>query len=1161
MATTAPLQSVSGHDLKVKGKTQIKIDHVGPIAVHVVEEMAHDLLIGTDMLKKGCCVINYPRKTLTWFKKEWPFKVEQNGSIDAVGETYFKTGYKRIDDILYDYAYLFAEKGSEIGYCDMRPMIIETTGPPIYQRPYRVPLTKRKVIDKQIDEMLEDGIIRPSDSPWSSPVTLVPKKDGTTRFCTDYRKVNSITRKDRYPLARIQDIFDSVGGSVIFSTLDLKSGYWQIPVAEQDIEKTAFSCHRGHFEYLRMPFGLANAPAVFQRTMDKVLAPVIGQCAMVYIDDIVVYSKSVREHADHLSAVFELLSQAGLRVKPSKCTFALPEIELLGYVVNGEGIKSNPNKVEVIVNLPPPKSIKEVRSFLGMCSYYRQTMPNFAVVSSALTELTKKNVRFRWTNIEQEAFDTLKQLLVSSHVMAHPQQGKPYKLYTDACDYAVGAILVQSDENGIERVIQYVSHQLSGPQLRWATIEKEAYAVVYSIHKLRPYLYGAQFTVYTDHKPLTSLFTKEMINTKIQRWAVFLSEYGAKIEYRKGTNNIRADMLSRIRPEIATLGNYEYKMEGFTDPLIQVDGFDSNKIQQQQCLEFTDLIAEAKDEQSSYVLIDGLLYSEKRPEATAAIYPRLILPSCYQHTVIERAHKEVGHMSALKTLDRVREAYIWPGMRKSIGEYLKTCAVCLAHTRHKVHVPMGDMPIVLTPMSTIAMDLIGPFVPSVNNNKYMLTLICLCSGWAEVVPIRDKTNESVWRAFSNHFLPQHGHPETIITDNGKEFTANAFERYLADAGIHHARTTPVHPEGNSKIERFNRTFKELLAKALFNKTADWEDKIADVLSAYRHSVSSVTGYTPFFLLYGRRGRVPLEQFLTVDQSENKFGNRLDDLAEAYRLAAVNTLQSRKYNKERLQKQSNASLLTVGDTVIVKAEERLTNTTRWDPEYEIYRIRGTTHWVRHQPTGKTRVLHREKLIRVDPNIDWEGLVNRPKRVRARPLPPRLRAEPVPVPEEAPAPGDDESEEDNADAPSDAVPLTKARQCLARAKVLARAAAGVKPSRYWRRKKKKRKTPTSMDVDYAPTTSSNITPPSHSMLTRSRDDALPGPSMVTRSRTAAAEPGPPSPGSCIPDDDQEMTDSRDRPPVRPEPISLRKSKRKATAVEDYTAYLQSSKKPAS
>ena len=429
---------------------------------------------------------------------------------------------------------------------DVKPLIIETTGNPIAQKPYRAAINKRLTIENEINSMLKADIIEPSTSAWAAPITLVPKKDGSTRFCVDYRALNAVTKKDKYPLPNIQDIFDSLAGSSIYSTLDLKSGYWQMPIDEHSRDKTAFICHVGQFQFKRVPFGLSNAPSYFQRQMNKILSPLLGKCAMVYLDDIVIFSRTPDEHDKHLQMVFELLRKHDLTVKRSKCEFYKSEIDLLGYRVSGAGISPQDEKIKAIRDLPPPKTVKGVRSFLGLANYYRQCVPAYAEIAEPLINLTRKGVKFDWTDACQRNFVQLKNALTADTVMAHPDPLKPYSLFTDACDTAIGAILTQIDSKGRHRVIQYISHSLPDVQRRWATIEKEAYAVIYALQKLRPYLLGADFIVYTDHKPLKSLFAKSMNNTKIQRWAILLAEYGAHIEYIKGKNNVKADALSRL---------------------------------------------------------------------------------------------------------------------------------------------------------------------------------------------------------------------------------------------------------------------------------------------------------------------------------------------------------------------------------------------------------------------------------------------------------------------------------------------------------------------------------------------------------------------------------------------------------------------------------------
>ena len=757
-----------------------------------------------------------------------------------------------------------------------------------------------------------------------------------------------------------------------------------------DCEKTAFICHRGLFEFIRMPFGLANGPH-FQRIMDSVFRDLLGVCVMVYIDDIVIYSKNFEEHLSHLETVFSRLSKFGLQINSEKCKFAMPEINLLGFVLNKKGIKANPEKTSAIADMPPPRTVKQVRSFFGMTGYYRQCIRGYAQIAQPLTELTKKRSRFAWNDQCQAAFLSLKQALTSDAIVCYPRIDLPYKLYTDASDLCVGAILCQTHEDGVEYVVQYISHQLSSTQRRWATIEKEAYAVVYALQKLRPYLYGAEFVVYTDHKPLLCLFSKSMANTKIQRWAILLAEYGATIKFKPGSSNIRADMLSRLAPAtvsiIDTTHEYTNPPGGpadIADDLLpfNMDGLDRNALSKAQQAGFPSLWDKADVEDSGYIIHKGILYSIWTPSTTSPEYPRILLPPEFQEAVIDRAHKEVGHFAAQKTLARLREAYVWPHMRETVGARLNKCALCAVHHTRQEHVAMGDMPLPATPMQVVSIDLVGPFVASSRNNKYLFTVMDHCSGWAEAYPIPDKRSQTVEHFFHNRFIPAHGCPEVLISDNGMEFTPAHWEAYLKSMGIKHVRCTPQHPESNGKIERFHRTFKNMLSKAINNAPGDWEEHVGSVLFSHHISVSDVTHYSPFYLVYGRQPRTPLTKLLHSRDAIQGFGTRVDNLSTALKAAWEHTEDSRKYNKLRLDRKANDGLLNPGDVVVLLASEPLTFTSKWDPHWQVTRISGTTVFLRHQQSGQTKRVHRSKVRLVDQHMVWDHVAPRPKR-RQRP----------------------------------------------------------------------------------------------------------------------------------------------------------------------------------
>ena len=358
------LVTLTGTRVPTAGVVDICLD-TGLVLNNVVltSGMGVPLLIGTGLLEANEGVLDYSLNVLRLGEFRYKF-IRRLTKSPGVAEVLLRSDLDKLTD---DYGDVFFNEARGLQEATgLLPMRIETVGDPVYQRPYRAALTKRQVIEQEIDQMLADGVIEPSSSPWASPVTLVPKKDGTWRFCVDYRGLNERTKKDRFPLPHVQDVFDNAGKGRVFSTLDLKSGYWQLPVAAEDQEKTDFICHRGQFSYKRVSFGLAKAPAHFQRTMSRVLAPLLGVCALVYIDDIIVYSRDLAEHVKHLRQVFDLLRAHGLQLKRGKCVFGQPSVELLGYRIDARGIAPLPGKTRAIADLPPPKSVSEIRRFLGM---------------------------------------------------------------------------------------------------------------------------------------------------------------------------------------------------------------------------------------------------------------------------------------------------------------------------------------------------------------------------------------------------------------------------------------------------------------------------------------------------------------------------------------------------------------------------------------------------------------------------------------------------------------------------------------------------------------------------------------------------------------------------------------------------------------------------
>ena len=454
------------------------------------------------------------------------------------------------------YNEIFAKSKTELGRTMITKHRIDTgEEKPIKLTAYRAGPKQREIIRKEVEKMLEQGAIRPSDSNWASPVVLVEKKNGDIRFCTDFRKLNGITKKDNHPLPRIDDMLESFYGSEWFSSIDLASGYWQIEIEEQDKGKTAFITFEGLYEYNVMPFGLCNAPATFQRLMHKVLGELIYKEAPVYLDDINIHTKTFKEHMINLRKVFEKMRKAGLKLRKEKCEFCKRELEFLGHLISGKGIKMNPDKVQIIKEIPRPKTVQEIQSFLGAIGYYRKFIKEFAKIAKPLSDLTKgatrkgqnkKNIEDLWTDKHEKRFQELKRRMIKEPILRYPDFDKQFIISTDASKYAIGAILKQKDDENREYVISYNGRKLKEAEVNYTVTEKECLAIVWALEKYHHYIWRTKciIEIITDHKPLIWLRKQEPKN-RLGRWIMKLEGYDFEIKYKEGKKHIDADFLSR----------------------------------------------------------------------------------------------------------------------------------------------------------------------------------------------------------------------------------------------------------------------------------------------------------------------------------------------------------------------------------------------------------------------------------------------------------------------------------------------------------------------------------------------------------------------------------------------------------------------------------------
>lgn len=473
------------------------------------------------------------------------------GLLDVRESRLLKTVLRRNADI-------FARSSTDLGSTNVTTHRIDTgDSMPIKQQPRRVPIHKQKIIREKVQEMLDKGIIEPSTGSWSSPIVLATKKDGSMRFCIDYRKLNEATRKDAYPLPRIEDNLDTLRGAQWFSTLDLISGYWQVEMDPLDKPKTAFSVGRGGlYQFLRMPFGLCNAPATFERLMEKVLAGLVWEIAVLYIDDIVVIGSTVDEHLDRLEMVFDRIRKAGMKLKPSKCDLLKKKVEFLGHIVSAEGVEPDPGKIRKVVEWPAPKDLHELRSFIGLCTYYRRFVEGFSTICKPLYILTEKSREWQWGPEQEDAFQILKRALTTAPILAYPNERDPFVLDTDASNFGIGGVLSQV-QNGVERVIAYGSRLLNKPERNYCVTRRELLAIVEFVRQFHHYLVGKRFLLRTDHAALYWLFGMKELEGQNARWVERLNTYDMVIQHRPGKKHLNADALSRCPPRCAQVEREE----------------------------------------------------------------------------------------------------------------------------------------------------------------------------------------------------------------------------------------------------------------------------------------------------------------------------------------------------------------------------------------------------------------------------------------------------------------------------------------------------------------------------------------------------------------------------------------------------------------------------
>ena len=954
--------------------------------------------------------------------------------------------------LLAEYSDIFSKHDLDLGRTSLAKHDIQLTDYTPFKSAYRrIPPHLYDQVKAHLQEMLDLGAIRKSYSPWSSAIVLVQKKDGGIRFCIDLRQLNSRTVKDNYSLPKIEHHLEQLLGATWFTTLDLKSGYWQVELTEEAKPLTAFTVGPlGFFECDTMPFGASNAPATFQRLMDNCLGDLNLKWCVVYLDDIIIYAGSPEEHLERLRAVFDKLRLAGLKLKPSKCTFFQQEITYLGHIVSDKGIATDPSKIEKVKHWPVPSTVNEVRSFLGFVGYFRKYIKGFSQIAKPLCNLTagletssKKaasKIKVKWTEIEQQAFDTLKSACVSAPVLGYADFSKPFILHTDSSLDGLGAVLYQIDENDHKKPIAFASRGLTKSERNYPAHKLEFLALKWAVtDKFKEYLYGAPFQVFTDNNPLTYVLTTAKLDATTQRWVAALASYDFEIFYRAGKHNLDADALSRIKwPDelneilIDRKSYVQINKEvidaifmgvripyGFSEILCLQSSIIPSELDNATCgLNKEQWVKKQQDDTHINLVIeiiqnklhrkiknkqlrekypqvepyfryfpqllvrDNLLYRKVHSNKGKDSYLlQLVLPKSLQPDALFGCHNEVGHLGRDKSLELLKERFFWPSMSKDLGDHVNSCRKCIAR---KASTSKAELcPINVTkPLELVHLDYLQ-LEPSKGNIENVLVITDHYTRFSQAYPSKTQTAQATAKLLWDNFIIHYGWPEKFFSDQGRNFVSELIADLCRIANVQKIKTTPYHPMSNGQCERFNKTLCDMLGTMSPEDKLDWKSHIGAMTHAYNCTKNASTGYSPYYLMFGRQPRLPIDvkfglfrNLSTSTFSKSKYVDRLKKRLDfAFKKAQLAQEKESKRQKQRYDRKAKHILLQEKDLVLVrvvahKGRHKIQN--RWeDEEYVVVRQPDPSipvFVVKPISGGKERTLHRNLLLPLGTQVD-------------------------------------------------------------------------------------------------------------------------------------------------------------------------------------------------
>ena len=766
-----------------------------------------------------------------------------------------------VEEVIAKYQNIFsAQTGSLKGL--QATLKINPDATPKFLKPRSVPYALKPAIENDLQRLENAGIIKHvTYSDWATPIVPVPKADGTVRLCGDYKvTINQNLRIDQYPMPKAEDIFSTLNGGKKFTKLDLSQAYLQLPLDEQSQKLTTINTHKGLFQYTRLPYGIASAPAIFQMTMDKILQGLNG--VSCYLDDILITGRDDTEHLTNLKKVLERLEEYGVQLKKSKCSFMCTSVEYLGYKIDAKGLHTTPQKVEAIQQAPHPENIQQLRSFLGLVHYYGKFIPNLATVTEPLNQLLHKGTQWQWSSDCEKAFAQLKNTLSSSPVLVHYDTNSPLRLACDASAYGVGAVISHTMPDGSEKPVAFASRTLTKAERNYSQLEKEALSIIFGIRKFHPYLYGRQFTLVTDHKPLVTILhprkgTPPLAAARLQRWALILASYNYEIEFKPTEKHCNADSMSRLPLPISTEKEEELsEVSLYSLQLVETLPVTANHI--------------CKMTRNDPILSKVFQYTmsgwpsipdqqlmpyyrrkyELSVECGCLLWgSRVIIPPKLQKYVLDELH--VSHPGIVRMKSLARKHIWWPNVDRDLEEMVQDCQACQANRQKPPTAPLHPWSWPTGVWQRIHIDFAGPFL-----GHMFLLVIDSHSKWLEVFVMSSTTSIKTIDTLKSLFA-RYGLPEQIVSDNGPQFTSDEFKSFCKSNGIRHITGAPYHPSTNGAIERAVQTMKKSL-KSTVNEQGTIYTKLSRFLMSYRSIPHSTTGETPADLFLRRPLRTRLD---------------------------------------------------------------------------------------------------------------------------------------------------------------------------------------------------------------------------------------------------------------------------------------------------------------